>query len=453
MDNTLNIIVVGKSGVGKSSFLNYLLGEEIFKTGEGEPVTKDYFDKRTMPANNQGVKYVLYDTKGIEPTTTIECKLKIFEEIDKRDKKKNFFEWIHSVYYCFDSTSSRIEPYEYKLINDLLKKVSVVVLLTKSDRVDAKKIEDLKNEIKNKVSSNNLQIIPINSVKTKGTRKDPTPVEQFGRDEVLKVSFYGLWNKISRVIPNNSIQEIKNLINSIQSYSFLNLENDKKNYLNFSKKYIETEPNIKKLHKIGDRLKKSSNNLSRELFDNVMEFYKKVNSFRPQIFFQTESQNALNRLIEYDIESEIERIKAALYDIDLALTDLYCCYIFNKSEKEGVRKAIRIYQEVVGGIKEKLESMVNTYIYTYKAELEQYGRLCIYGDKKETYDFETLEDLSKDECLYKNMVEYAFASGHCISDDEWKLLDYLRIELKISDTLAGRIYDRVRSNNYANLDS
>ena len=41
---SLNIIIAGKSGAGKSSFLNYLIGENHFKVGEGMPVTQDYFD-------------------------------------------------------------------------------------------------------------------------------------------------------------------------------------------------------------------------------------------------------------------------------------------------------------------------------------------------------------------------------------------------------------------------
>ena len=34
-----NILIAGKSGVGKSSLLNYIFGEEVSPTGAGKPVT------------------------------------------------------------------------------------------------------------------------------------------------------------------------------------------------------------------------------------------------------------------------------------------------------------------------------------------------------------------------------------------------------------------------------
>lgn len=33
-----NILIAGKSGVGKSSLLNYIFGEEVAETGAGKPV-------------------------------------------------------------------------------------------------------------------------------------------------------------------------------------------------------------------------------------------------------------------------------------------------------------------------------------------------------------------------------------------------------------------------------
>lgn len=41
--NGTNIAIVGKSGIGKSTLLNYLFGKEVAKTGTGEPVTKQGF--------------------------------------------------------------------------------------------------------------------------------------------------------------------------------------------------------------------------------------------------------------------------------------------------------------------------------------------------------------------------------------------------------------------------
>ena len=68
----LNIVVAGKAGAGKSSLLNYLVGNEIFETGVGLPVTKDYFDVHPYKDPLTGIQYNLFDTKGVEPDTTLE---------------------------------------------------------------------------------------------------------------------------------------------------------------------------------------------------------------------------------------------------------------------------------------------------------------------------------------------------------------------------------------------
>ncbi|MCK5871776.1 MAG: 50S ribosome-binding GTPase [Methylococcales bacterium] len=56
-----NILLIGGTGVGKSSLINTCFGEELAKVGVGQPVTKhiESFSCDSKPV-------VLFDTKGYE---------------------------------------------------------------------------------------------------------------------------------------------------------------------------------------------------------------------------------------------------------------------------------------------------------------------------------------------------------------------------------------------------
>lgn len=57
----LNIVVLGKSGVGKSTLVNAVFGFDIAETGIGRPVTNHMkkYTKKDFPM-------AIYDTKGFE---------------------------------------------------------------------------------------------------------------------------------------------------------------------------------------------------------------------------------------------------------------------------------------------------------------------------------------------------------------------------------------------------
>ena len=59
--NTLNIIVAGKTGVGKSTLINAVFKDKLAETGMGKPVT-DHMRKITK----KGIPLSIYDTRGFE---------------------------------------------------------------------------------------------------------------------------------------------------------------------------------------------------------------------------------------------------------------------------------------------------------------------------------------------------------------------------------------------------
>ena len=59
-----NIMLLGRTGVGKSSFINYLIGEDVSKVGTGMPVTQS-FQAYTYD-NVNGIPLQIFDSKGLE---------------------------------------------------------------------------------------------------------------------------------------------------------------------------------------------------------------------------------------------------------------------------------------------------------------------------------------------------------------------------------------------------
>ena len=58
---TVNIVVAGKTGVGKSTLINAVFEEDLAATGIGEPVTKENkeYTKENVPIS-------IWDTVGLE---------------------------------------------------------------------------------------------------------------------------------------------------------------------------------------------------------------------------------------------------------------------------------------------------------------------------------------------------------------------------------------------------
>ena len=93
----LNIIVAGKTGVGKSTLINGVFREKMAETGMGKPVTA-HMRKLTK----KGVPLAIYDTRGFELGKEVQAEVKkeIIDTINAGLATKAINEAVHCIWYC-----------------------------------------------------------------------------------------------------------------------------------------------------------------------------------------------------------------------------------------------------------------------------------------------------------------------------------------------------------------
>ena len=122
----VNIAVVGKTGVGKSTLINAVFDEDLAETGVGRPITQN-----CRMYSKEGSHINLLDTKGFELENYASILAQLQGIIQDR-KTADAATHIHLAWYCINSTSNRLEDAETRFINELASMIPVIVVVTQS---------------------------------------------------------------------------------------------------------------------------------------------------------------------------------------------------------------------------------------------------------------------------------------------------------------------------------
>lgn len=107
---TVNVLIAGHTGVGKSTLINEFFEGRFAETGQGEPVTKE-----TRKITKEGVPLAIYDTRGLESKEFEEILGELRELVSKLDAKDDHRDHIHVAWICIVEDSRRVQTAEIEL--------------------------------------------------------------------------------------------------------------------------------------------------------------------------------------------------------------------------------------------------------------------------------------------------------------------------------------------------
>lgn len=203
---TLNIIVAGKTGVGKSTLINSVFREKLAETGMGKPVT-DHMRKITK----KGIPLAIYDTRGFELGKEVQTEVKkeVIDTISKGLATQDINKAIHCIWYCINTASNRVEPEEIEWLKELSKdnqitQVPIIIVLTQSF---SKKKAD---EMRKMLLDENLDVVQVIPVLAEDYEIDDEYVaKSYGLDVLIKVMGEALPDELMDTLQNVQIASLE----------------------------------------------------------------------------------------------------------------------------------------------------------------------------------------------------------------------------------------------------
>ena len=225
LDN-LNIVIMGKTGAGKSTLINAILNENLAPTGSGQAITKKnkvYSKGILLPLGREclpgqygmiGKKLNLYDTVGLEidaniTRSTLDEIHQFVLSAQQNEKDKD----ITLVWFCVNSRSSRFEKYELELIRKLSIEYEIPFVIAITQCYSDEK-EELEKQIEKDLPEITAIRVLAKTYKTRGGAVPAFGISNLFRESVVnydKNKVCVLEAKLDRLIQNKDsiIQELR----------------------------------------------------------------------------------------------------------------------------------------------------------------------------------------------------------------------------------------------------
>lgn len=153
----VNVLVVGKTGTGKSTLVNTVFNDRIAETGQGRSITQHMrrYTKAGSPVS-------IYDTRGLEVAdygAIIEDLKAKIREINRSERAE---EHIHVAWLCIAEGARRVEKAEIelaKILDELSVPVVVAITTAVSDQGFRAEVRDILHSVSNVVRVNSVDLV------------------------------------------------------------------------------------------------------------------------------------------------------------------------------------------------------------------------------------------------------------------------------------------------------
>jgi len=146
--STVNLLLAGRTGVGKSTLINAVFSCNLAETGQGRPVTKG-----TREYTKEGLPLCILDTRGLETSAYDETLRELKKVLHDRNGDPKVDRHVHVGWICVAEDSRRVEDAETETCKALAAYTSVVGVVTKAraDQGFRAEVQRLLPEAKNVV--------------------------------------------------------------------------------------------------------------------------------------------------------------------------------------------------------------------------------------------------------------------------------------------------------------
>ena len=367
----LNLLILGQTGVGKSSLINALFGEIVAKAGPGKPIST-HIKKYETELDSKKVN--LYDSMGFEVNNE-KCIKDIKNALKERSADKDIKDWFHSVTYCIQAGGLKIQDFDIKMIKQFVdENYNVIIALTKSDQIGKAKREEFIEIIKKEVKEETKKDIMVITVSADPEQLDhmtekpkPSGLEEY------KAAILISWREIFiNRIPLNIIEKLKK-----------DIENAKKNapreggdleklakeieeyFINVVKEKVQShlKDNFEKYYKITEDIFAASKNID----ISNLNMYRGIDD-NDYIFNVFSFNDTFDTIV-----SIISMVVLAPLTIISGLIDLIQLIVFNISKSEKIDKFIdELSQKIIDKIsEEEFESEIRKIVINALNEIDK----------------------------------------------------------------------------------